>query len=227
MLINADFDRAALVTPDDYQWAPSPQAGVERVMLDRIGGEVARATSLVRYAADSRFPAHEHELGEEILVLAGVFSDESQDFPTGWYVRNPPGSSHRPSSLPGALIFVKLRQMRADERLPVRVDSNDPRNWSRSEGRAVCPLYDGPGEVVSLQRVDAGHSVLTGAPSGAEVLITEGELTWADRRYARGTWIRLPPGHPANLVAGEAGVTVYLKTGHLGSASLPADRTAG
>jgi len=227
MLINADFTRAAIVTPDDYHWAPSPQAGVERVMLDRIGGEVAHATSLVRYAANSNFPAHEHERGEEILVLAGVFSDELQDYPAGWYIRNPPGSSHRPSSLPGALIFVKLRQLPADERVPIRVDSNAPENWSRVDGRDVCRLYSGPNEAVSLQRVDAGGRVLSEIPAGAEMLIVTGELTWDDRRCSRGTWIRLPPGHPTDMVAGEAGVTIYLKTGHLGATGLPSDQRAG
>jgi len=32
----------------------SPLPGVERWMLDRVGGEVARATSLVRYAAGAK-----------------------------------------------------------------------------------------------------------------------------------------------------------------------------
>ena len=34
-------------------------AGVERQMLDRVGEEVARATSIVRYAASARFSAHD------------------------------------------------------------------------------------------------------------------------------------------------------------------------
>lgn len=222
MLINADFNRVAVVTPDDHLWTPSPQAGVERIMLDRIGGEVARATSLVRYAPDSQFPVHEHERGEEILVLSGAFSEGARHYPAGWYLRNPPGSSHQPSSRPGALIFVKLRQMPADERVPVRVDSNDPRQWSRADGRDVCPLYSGPHEVVSLQRIDAGQRVLPGAPDGAEILVVDGLLKWDDRHYPRSTWIRLPPGRTANMVAGDAGVTVYLKTGHLVAGTLPA-----
>lgn len=56
LLIHADFAIPAIVTPDQYDWVSSPQVGVERVMLDRIGGEVARATSIVRYAAESYFP---------------------------------------------------------------------------------------------------------------------------------------------------------------------------
>jgi anti-sigma factor ChrR (cupin superfamily) len=62
-LINADFTQRVVIPTDDMPWIPSPQAGVERRMLDRIGGEVARATSLVRYAAASTFPPHGHALG--------------------------------------------------------------------------------------------------------------------------------------------------------------------
>ncbi|MDQ6191113.1 cupin domain-containing protein [Klebsiella pneumoniae] len=40
-------------------------------MLDRIGGEQARATSLVRYLPQTSFPEHQHPGGEEILVLEG------------------------------------------------------------------------------------------------------------------------------------------------------------
>ena len=46
MLVNPDFSSRASLTPDDYQWVASPQPGVERVMLDRLGGEKARATIL-------------------------------------------------------------------------------------------------------------------------------------------------------------------------------------
>ena len=78
MLVNADFSRAVIVEPGQYEWVASPQAGVERMMLDRIGEEKARATSIVRYAADSRFPPYAHPGGEEILVLSGTFSDEAR-----------------------------------------------------------------------------------------------------------------------------------------------------
>lgn len=111
MLINADFSHQASVTADEHQWIKSPQKGVERVMLDRIGAEKARATSLVRYAPNSYFPHHLHPSGEEILVLSGTFSADDDDYPAGWYLRNPPTSGHQPHSSEGAIIFVKLRQM--------------------------------------------------------------------------------------------------------------------
>ena len=69
MKVNADFTQRVLVRFADTDWVASPMAGVTRKMLDRIGGEVARATSIVRYAPGSAFSAHTHDGGEEYLVL--------------------------------------------------------------------------------------------------------------------------------------------------------------
>src|SRR5689334_9641906 len=119
--IRADRTQPALAHGASLPWVPSPEAGVERRMLERSGGEVAIATSIVRYAAGSRFSSHAHGLGEEFLVLEGTFSDEHGHYPVGTYVRNPPGSSHAPFSDPGCTIFVKLRQMAEDEPELLRV----------------------------------------------------------------------------------------------------------
>jgi anti-sigma factor ChrR (cupin superfamily) len=123
MQLNADFTQRAAMHGTRLPWTPSPIAGVDRRMLERIGGEVARATSIVRYAPNSHFSAHTHEGGEEFLVLEGVFSDEHGDFPAGSYVRNPPTSRHAPGSEPGCIIFVKLWQFDLDDRAHVRLDT--------------------------------------------------------------------------------------------------------
>ncbi len=105
--LNADPNLRAVLDTNALGWTPSPMAGVERRMLDRHGGEVARATSIVRYAPGSRFERHVHGGGEEILVLEGTFSDEHGTYPTGSWLRNSPGSVHRPRSEPGCTIWVK------------------------------------------------------------------------------------------------------------------------
>lgn len=64
MRLNADFSKRAVILPADYQWVASPMPGVERMMLDRVGDEIARATSVVRYAPDSAFSRHVHGGGE-------------------------------------------------------------------------------------------------------------------------------------------------------------------
>ena len=79
MQLHSNFNERIVLRPEDREWVASPASGVERQMLDRIGDEVARATTLVRFAPNSSFDAHGHALGEEYLVLDGVFSDESGD----------------------------------------------------------------------------------------------------------------------------------------------------
>ncbi|HEU4534650.1 MAG TPA: cupin domain-containing protein [Polyangiaceae bacterium] len=223
MLVNADFSKRVIITPEHHRWVASPEGGVERMMLDRIGGEQARATSLVRYAEGSQFPRHAHPAGEEILVLSGTFSDESGDYPAGWYLRNPPGSSHRPSSREGATIFVKLRQMPSSETQTVRVDTRDPSRWAGRAGREACLLFAGAAEQVALERLTAGEPVFEHpVEGGAELLVLEGGLEEGAGGYPRGSWVRLPAGERANLVAGPDGATLYRKTGHLA-----ADRTFG
>src|ERR1700745_648801 len=123
MEINSDFSQRVVVHAALLRWVPSPIMGVDRRMLDRIGDEVARATSIVRYAPGSHFSPHTHGGGEEFLVLDGVFQDEHGDYPAGTYVRNPPTSSHTPGSEPGCTIFVKLWQFDPDDRTPVRIDT--------------------------------------------------------------------------------------------------------
>ena len=54
MNLNSDFGTRAAVHAARLDWMPSPIPGVDRRMLDRIGDEVARATSIVRYAPHSR-----------------------------------------------------------------------------------------------------------------------------------------------------------------------------
>lgn len=215
MHVNADFASPMIVAPHQYQWVDSPQGGVERAMLDRLGGEKARATSIVRYATDSSFPRHLHPGGEEILVLSGTFSEEDQDYPAGWYLRNPPGSSHRPFSREGAIIFVKLRQMSPDETGHVRIDTRDPMSWSHQGSRLVCPLFASATEQVCLQRMAPLEAAFSDTIEGAELLVLSGELVFEGQAYTRGAWLRLPSGRYPGIVAGSRGATVYVKTGHL------------
>ncbi|KVK88947.1 anti-sigma factor [Burkholderia cepacia] len=212
MLVNADLSRWATVTPREYQWVASPQAGVERVMLDRLGDEDARATSIVRYAPHSFFPQHRHPGGEEILVLSGVFSEEATHYPAGWYLRNPPGSSHRPSSRDGAIIFVKLRQMLSDEDRSVRIDTRNPASWQRRDDREVCPLFSNDIEQVCLLRLGPKEGVLAESGRSAELLVLAGEVVIGGVSYARGSWIRPPRGERPIITAGARGTTFYLKT---------------
>jgi anti-sigma factor ChrR (cupin superfamily) len=216
-LVNADFSRRVVLMTGDLPWVPSPQVGVERRLLDRIGGEVARATSLVRYAPGSRFAAHEHGLGEEFLVLDGVFSDEHGDYPKGTYVRNPPGSRHTPRTAPGCIILVKLRQMRETEHERVVVDSA-AQAWPPADaaGRSTIPLYSGrEGEKVAMERLAPGTQIAAYAvPAGEEIFLLEGDLADEHGAYRPGTWIRNPAGF-AHALRTTGGAVYWVKRGHL------------
>src|SRR4029079_3448277 len=96
MRVNAEFTQRVVIQTNALPCLASPQPGVDRRMLDRIGDEVARATSLVRYAQSIYCERHVHGLGEECFVLDGISSDEHGDYPVGTYVHNPPGSYHAP-----------------------------------------------------------------------------------------------------------------------------------
>jgi len=63
MAVNADFGARVVIETQNAHWVTSPEQGVERKLLDRVGDEVARATSIVRYAPGSAFAAHEHAAG--------------------------------------------------------------------------------------------------------------------------------------------------------------------
>ncbi|CAH3693667.1 hypothetical protein L383_01282 [Enterobacter sp. MGH 37] len=190
-------------------------------MLDRIGREQARATSLVRYAPGSKFPAHSHPGGEEILVLDGIFTENGVDYPAGWYLRSPDGSSHQPSSRDGTTIFVKLRQMSADERQPVRINTQEAANWHGQPQRQVCPLFSGASEIVQLQKLAPGERIFC-APlvGGAELILLQGEIRAPEGRYESGSWLRFPPGDMPALIATASGALFYLKTGHLSPTTL-------
>jgi anti-sigma factor ChrR (cupin superfamily) len=216
--LHADFSRRVVIHTEQQPWIASPQPGVERRPLDRIGGEVARATSIVRFAPESAFPAHQHGLGEEFLVLEGVFSDERGDYPQGTYVRDPPGSQHSPRSASGCVLLVKLRQMSERERQRVVIDTATAA-WQAGEvaGHTLLRLFcaaDG-GERVTLERL-AAHSALPvrACPGGEELLVLSGELADEHGGYRAGTWIRNPQGYRRGLRS-QAGASYWAKRGHL------------
>ena len=158
MRVNANFSKFALVVPCENDWVRSPESGVERLMLDRIGDEVARATSIVRYAQGSSFSRHEHAKGEEFLVLEGIFSDEHADYVAGTYVRNPPGSGHAPFSKDGCRILVKLRQFHADDLEQLVIDTNNADHWETyaQSNAEILHLHSFKSENVQMVRLQAG-----------------------------------------------------------------------
>lgn len=216
MNVNADFLLRVAVHAVDTPWIPSPMPGVDRRMLDRIGGEVARATTVVRYAPNSRFSAHVHTGGEEYLVLEGVFQDEHGDFPVGTYVRNPPGSRHSPKSDDGATILVKLWQFDPSDRTQVVISSTDRQPTATDcDGVEQIALYEDAYERVRIELWQPDTRVRLEGHQGMEVFVVAGGFTETGEEFGPNDWLRLPAGHVSDAVASRDGARLWVKSGHL------------
>jgi anti-sigma factor ChrR (cupin superfamily) len=215
---NADFNKRIVVYPQDYKWVDSPMSGVERMMLDRIGGEEARATSIVRYAPDSTFSAHTHSGGEEYLVLAGVFSDEHGSYPEGSYVRNPIGTQHTPKiGSEGATIFVKLHQIEEGDKKETNLNTKTNK-WlpGMVPGLNVMPLHEHGIEHVALVKWDANTKFNPHQHwGGEEIFVLEGTFYDEHGAYPAGSWIRSPHLSQHKPYTKDDGALIYVKTGHL------------
>lgn len=217
--LHADRSKPALIHADALLWLDSPQQGVQRKMLERAGGEVAVASSIVRYAPRSRFAHHTHALGEEFLVLSGTFSDEHGHYPAGSYVRNPPGSGHSPFSGEGCVIYVKLRQMApSQDRRVVLTPEEMP--WAPDGCDPECQqalLYADSVETVHLLRLGVGCTIpARSVPGGEELLVIDGAVSMVEtgHRLDKWSWMRQPiPMQPS--LHSVSGALLWVKRGHL------------
>ena len=215
MNIHADYSVRVVINHHDLPWSPSPEAGIERRMLEHQGGEVAKATSIVRYQAGSKFKTHVHDGGEEIFVLDGVLSDESGDYSPGTYIMNPPGSAHAPFSETGCTLFVKLRHLGADQ-VEREVVNTQTSSWYQGmvAGLTVMPLM----------QQGSGSTLVRWAPQtyfnphrhfgGEEIFVVSGVFEDEHGRYPEGSWIR-SPHMSLHKPFSKEGCTIFVKTGHL------------
>lgn len=221
MDLNADFTQPVTIHSENLDWVPSPMKGVDRRMLDRIGGEVARATTIVRYAPGSSFSAHTHTGGEEFIVLDGVFQDEHGDYPAGTYVRNPPTTSHTPRAKDGCTIFVKLWQFDMNDRTQFRKTMADTLP-AMHDGVATAILHQDTRETVTYTHLDARAELSNTDSGGLEMLVIAGHVDLGSETLGKGAWVRLPEGTPLKVRARDDGAKIWIKTGHLPYAKAPA-----
>ncbi|MGI9026047.1 MAG: cupin domain-containing protein [Burkholderiaceae bacterium] len=217
MELNADFSRRVVMHAEALPWMDSPLPGVRRRMLDRIGGEVARATTIVSYAPDSRFSSNVHGGGEEFVVLEGVFEDEHGGYPVGSYVRNPPQSRHTPGSTSGCMMFVKLWQFDPADRTHVRLNFDGMESIAdpARAGVTVTPLFSDEHENVRIETWAPGIRTSVDATAGAEILVLAGGFVEGADHLHEYSWIRVPIGERAQVLSGRDGARVWIKTGHL------------
>lgn len=217
MNLHADFRQRAAVHSDAIDWVASPMQGVSRKMLDRIGDEVARATSIVRYAPGSHFSAHAHGGGEEFLVLDGVFQDDYGDYPKGYYVRNPPNTSHTPRSETGCIILVKLWQFSPSDSHQVRlpVDRVPPVPDASRPDVLVQLLHRDESEWVRVETWAAHSDIVFTPVGGLEIFVLDGDFDESGEQFRMWSWLRLPCGARLHARTGAAGARVWVKEGHL------------
>ena len=220
MQLRSDWSERVLVDSMAMPWLDSPSIGVQRKMLERDGEEVARATSLVRYAPGSRFARHLHEFGEELFVMEGELCDDSGRFGPGSYIRNPPGSSHAPWSDDGCVLFVKLRYFDpADQERIVVHTRATPWLQGMVPGLSVMPLHEFGTERTAMVRwAPETYFNPHRHYGGEEILVVDGVFEDEKRRYQTGTWMRSPHMSQHQPFSRD-GCTILVKTGHLGMAS--------
>lgn len=217
--INGNLALPVSVDTNRMAWTPSPSGSVRRKRVHLVGPvEAGQVTSVVRYDPHSKFHAHDHPDGEEILVLDGVFSDEHGDWPAGTYLLNPEGFRHAPFSEPGCVLFVKLRQFPGRDRQHVVLDTN-ALEWQDAAlpGIQFKWLYRQPGfaDETRLERWQAGSDPgPLRYPAGAELFVLEGAFEDESGMHGAGSWLRFPVGGQHHPRSGN-GCTLYVKRGGL------------
>lgn len=214
-LLNMEITKVACIRPDERDWITSPADGVSRVHLERVAEESGHTTSFVRFEPGSYFPQHSHPQGEEILVLEGVFSDENGDYPAGTYIRNPPGSSHKPFTKDGCLLFVKLEQFQKDDTRHVVIRPED-QQWRQGIGNLkVSALHAYGTESTALvawpkNEIFQPHHHM----GGEEIVVISGRFLDEHGEYPAGTWLR-SPHMSKHFPRVEEETLIYVKVGHL------------
>lgn len=214
-MLNLDFSKHIVIDTNKMGWVTSPSAGVERKPLARAEQERGHATSIVRYEKGASFDQHSHPLGEEILVLEGVFSDESGDYGKGSYLRNPPGSFHSPYSKEGCVLFVKLHQFNERDTKQVAINTEKTAWLPGIGGLQVMPLHEFEHEHVALVKWPAGEVFQPHQHfGGEEILVLSGVFQDEHGSYPANTWLRSPhmSGHCPFV---EEETLIWVKTGHL------------
>ncbi|QIR15433.1 cupin domain-containing protein [Shewanella aestuarii] len=214
-MLNMDFSQRVVINTHELKWDKSPAPGVWRKRLARQDAECGHATSIVKYDAGAKFASHPHPKGEEILVLDGVFSDETGDYPKGSYIRNPEGFSHAPFSVEGCTLLVKLHQFQQTDTEQVLIDTQN-NQWQQGYGALqVMPLHQHLTESTALVYWPAGTQFQPHRHfGGEEIYVISGEFIDELGRYPAGTWIRSPHLSAHNPYV-EQNTLIWVKVGHL------------
>lgn len=213
---HADYRSRTAVLPTALTWYRTNYTGIWfRCFESDCDVQDHPVTMLTRFDSGGFFPLHGHPGGEEILVLQGIFEDETGAHPPGTYMLNPEGFIHSPYSNEGCLTFVKLRQHGGKTRDQVRINIYESL-WQlgiipQIEVRPLYQQVDYP-EKIWVERWQAGTRLSKVVETEVkEIFVIEG--TWNDElgHYPTGSWLRYPPNCPYSP-ASETGCLIYIKS---------------
>jgi hypothetical protein len=216
MKLHTDLSKHANAFFTQSTWIPSPIKEVSRKMLERDGGEVATAATLVSYEPNSYFSSHVHTGGEEFLVLQGIFADEHGDYPVGTYMRNPVGTSHAPVVKEGCIILVKLGQYQKGDHTPVHINTQNKDFITDPDRQGVQfqALHSFKKENVQLEKWQENSAIKLENTGGIEILVVDGNFIHNGINYEKFDWLRLPIGEQLYATIGKQRCKVWIKTGH-------------
>lgn len=216
MKFNDDISLRAVLHSSELPWIDSRLPGIQSKLLEDRADEASRLTAIVRHGANTPPETHIHPLGQEILVLDGVYEDDAGSYGAGTYIRNPPGSSRTARSSAGCTLFVKNNYLAPEDNQRTIVDTRNA-DWFEGlvTGLTVLPLAEFGTRHAALVRWAPKTKFNPHRHyGGEEILVLEGVFEDEFGRYPAGTWMRSPhmsAHHPFSV----NGCLILVMTGHL------------
>jgi anti-sigma factor ChrR (cupin superfamily) len=216
MNIISDISQRVVIEQSALPWIASSWSGVQHRALEGGADETARATAIVKLSPGAKIFSCTRDLGEEILVLDGVLTDEFGSYGKGSYVKNRRGSSHACESASGCLLFVKRHHLEPEDDSRIVVDSASmPWYQGLVDGLTVMPLSEFGTRHTALVRWAPGTRFNPHRHyGGEEIFVLDGVFEDEYGRYPAGSWIR-SPHMSAHCPYSIEGCTIFVKTGHL------------
>jgi anti-sigma factor ChrR (cupin superfamily) len=216
MKFNDDISQRAVLHSSTLPWIDSGQSGIQSKLLEERADKFSRFTSIVKYGVNTPPETHIRPLGQEILVLDGVYEDGAESYGEGTYIKNPPGSSYTVGSKSGCTLFVKNNYLPPDDSQRTIIDTQNT-DWFEGlvTGLTVLPLVEFGTRHTALVRWAPKTKFNPHRHyGGEEILVLEGVFEDEFGSYPAGTWMRSPhmsAHHPFSV----DGCLILVMTGHL------------
>jgi anti-sigma factor ChrR (cupin superfamily) len=216
VFINQDFTRVAVVIPQEPPWQQCHWSVSRQQTLEQGGINGVRSTHILQFQAGSELMNDAMRACEEIVVLAGSFSDGLVSYKAGTYIKQPGGFKSAVFTDTGCVLFAKQGHLQAADHVRVVVDQVHAQ-WRQGmvEGLSVLSLSAFQTEHSALVRWQPG-TIFTAHRhwGGEEIFVLEGVFEDEYGRYPAGTWLRNPHLSQHAPYSTE-GCVIFVKVGHL------------